>query len=92
VPELKDKTLVLDFATIAGIFLNNVTRWNDQRIKDLNTPEVAALLPAQPIIVISQSIQSAVTRLFTAVLSARVPEFASLVRSAAYQPTKPLVY
>jgi hypothetical protein len=78
---------VLDFNVIAAIYLNSITMWNDQRIKNLNTPEVAALLPAQPIIVITQSIQSAVTRLFTAVLSARVPEFASLVRSAANQPT-----
>ncbi len=79
-PELKDKTLVLDFATIAGIFLNNVTRWNDQRIKDLNSADVAAALPDEEIIVVTHNVSSAYTQLFTQLLSQTVPEFAAQVR------------
>jgi ABC-type phosphate transport system substrate-binding protein len=79
VPELGDHELVLDFQVIAAIYLNSITMWNDQRIRNLNTPQVAALLPARHIVVVTQSINSAVTRLFTAALSAQVPEFASTV-------------
>lgn len=79
-PELKDKTLVLDFTTIAGIYLNNVTRWNDQRIKDLNSADVAAALPDEEIIVVTHNVSSAYTQLFTQLLSQTVPEFAAQVR------------
>jgi hypothetical protein len=80
IPELKGYTLVLDFDTIAAIFLNNLTTWDDQRIKDLNTEEVASRLPNKSIIVCTQSTPSETTALFTSVLSASVPEFASTVR------------
>jgi len=79
VPELKGMELVLDYDTIAQIYTNDLTMWNDQRIKDLNTAHVAAALPAKPIVVVTQSISSAVTRLFTTLLNATVPDFASAV-------------
>lgn len=78
-PELLGKTLVLDYATIAGIYLNEITVWNDDRIKALNDPEIADLLPAKPIIVITQTIESEVTLMFTSLLNATVPAFASQV-------------
>jgi ABC-type phosphate transport system substrate-binding protein len=84
VPELKDKTLVLDFTTIAGIYLNNVTRWNDQRIKDLNSADVAAALPDEEIIVVTHNVSSAYTQLFTQLLSQTVPEFAAQVRPTSF--------
>lgn len=89
VPELKDKTLVLDFTTIAGIFLNNVTRWNDQRIKDLNSADVAAALPDEEIIVVTHNVSSAYTQLFTQLLSQTVPEFAAQVGSGLVQSNRP---
>lgn len=82
VPELSELELVLDFDVIAGIYLNDITMWNDQRILDLNSAEVAAALPAQAILVISQSVESITTTLFTTVLSSKVPQFAAAVRDA----------
>jgi hypothetical protein len=55
--------------------------WDDERIKAINSDDVAAALPHEPIIVITESIDSAVTQLFTSVLSATVPEFNATVRS-----------
>jgi phosphate transport system substrate-binding protein len=66
-------------ATIAAIYLNNITMWNDPRIKALNPPSVADALPAQPIIVLMRTYESSVTQIFSTVLSAAVPEFASMV-------------
>jgi phosphate transport system substrate-binding protein len=82
-PELKRAglTLVLDFDTLAAIYENNLTMWDDERIKAINSADVAAALPHEPIIVITESIDSAVTQLFTSVLSATVPEFNATVRS-----------
>jgi ABC-type phosphate transport system substrate-binding protein len=80
IPELKNHTLVLTFEILAGIYMNNITMWDDYRIKAVNTAEVAALLPAQVIYVCLQSTASETTLLFTSVLSAVVPEFAAAVR------------
>jgi phosphate transport system substrate-binding protein len=72
--------LVLDFETIASIYLSEITMWNDPRIKAINSPEVADALPEQAITVITQSISSAITQLLTEMLSAVVPRFAATVR------------
>ncbi|ELR24201.1 serine/threonine protein kinase [Acanthamoeba castellanii str. Neff] len=53
-----------------------ITMWDDARIKALNTPEVAAALPAQAIHVVVQSVETAITQLFTTMLSAVMPKFA----------------
>ncbi len=71
---------MLDFKTIAAIYLNDLIFWNDTRIKNLNTAEVAGLLPNRSIVVCTQSTSSETTTLFTSVLSATVPEFAAVVR------------
>jgi hypothetical protein len=81
IPELAGLTLVLDFDTIARVYLNEITLWNDTRIKNLNSPEVAAALPSRPIIVITQSSATGLTNLFTTVLDAMVPDFAARVRA-----------
>jgi len=80
-PELAGMELVLDFDTIAAIYLNNITMWDDDRIKALNSPQVAAALPSTPIIVVTQSLATVITTLFTRVLSAKVPAFAAQVPS-----------
>jgi ABC-type phosphate transport system substrate-binding protein len=79
VPELKGMTLVLSYDVLAGIYLGQVSMWNDDSIKAINTPEVAAALPDQPIIVITQSVVSAVMQAFTTVLNNTVPAFAAQV-------------
>jgi phosphate transport system substrate-binding protein len=79
--ELDGLELVLDFDTIAAIYLAEITQWNDARIKAINSPIVANALPAQSIIVVTQTTSSAITQLFTAMLSAQVAAFAAQVPS-----------
>jgi ABC-type phosphate transport system substrate-binding protein len=79
-------TLVLDFDTISGIYLNNITKWSDQRIKNINSQEVADALPDQNIIVVIHEVQSAYTQLFTTMLSTMVPEFNETVRWRCARP------
>jgi hypothetical protein len=81
IQELEGKTLVLDLETIALIYLANITMWSDQRIKELNTADVADALPDQPILVVTQSVASATTQVFTALLASEVPEYNDQVRS-----------
>jgi phosphate transport system substrate-binding protein len=81
IPELAGMELVLDFDTIAAIYLDDITMWDDDRIKALNSPQVVAALPSQPIIVITQSIATGLTSIFTQVLNATVPAFAAQVCS-----------
>lgn len=85
IPELIEAqlTLVLDMETIALIYLNNISMWNDERIKKINSPEVAALLPAKPIMVVTVVIGNALNQLITEVLSAAVDEFKQRVRAAS---------
>jgi hypothetical protein len=70
----------LDYAAIAGILTNNITMWNDQRIKDLNPPLVANALPAQPITIIAvirdpSTPQFGPMVIVSAVLRPTLPEF-----------------
>lgn len=73
---------MLDFDTIARIYLNEITMWDDPRIQALNSAEVVAALPSQPIYVITQSVATGLTSLFTTVLNATVPDFAAQVGPA----------
>lgn len=82
VPELAGKELVLSFDTIAQIYLGNITFWNDSRIKEINSIDVADALPPEPIRVIVVNISNAYTQLFTELLSETVPEFAAQVGTA----------
>jgi ABC-type phosphate transport system substrate-binding protein len=61
------------------IYLNQITMWNDQRIKDLNPAATAAALPNAPIVVITSSVASDLTQLFTTVLARTVPAFEAAV-------------
>lgn len=89
-PSLRGHRLVLDFQTIAAIYMNEITMWNDQRIIDINTPEVSALLPNESIIVVTLSAPSETTKLFTSVLRATVPKFASEVGGGSLVVTFPV--
>jgi phosphate transport system substrate-binding protein len=79
VPELDGYNLILDYDTLAGIYLANITQWDDERIKALNPTVVADLLPAKPIVIVTQSTSSALTKLFTTMLSAKVAAFNATV-------------
>src|SRR4029079_12314040 len=63
------KSLNLDGATIANIFLGKITVWNDPAIAALNA-DIASNLPATPIKVIHRSDGSGTTNAFTTYLAA----------------------
>ena len=65
-PELGGAKLKFDGATIAQIYLGQITRWNDQRIAKLN-PRVK--LPSGDIIVVHRSDGSGTSYIFTDYLS-----------------------
>ncbi len=71
--------LVLDGPTLAGIFLGNVTNWDDPAIKKLN---LNAKLPSQAIAVVHRSDGSGTTFNFTYYLSLVSPDWKSKVGSA----------
>jgi len=71
--------LVLDGATIASIYLGDITTWNDARIKKLN-PKLA--LPATAIAPVYRSDGSGTNFLFTDYLSKQSPKFKDSVGSA----------
>jgi phosphate transport system substrate-binding protein len=66
----------LDGPTLADIFLGNITKWNDQRITELN-PDVK--LPATSIVVVHRSDGSGTSYIFTDYLSAISPVWADTV-------------
>jgi phosphate transport system substrate-binding protein len=68
--------MVLDGATIAAIYLGDVTKWNDPRIKKLN-PSLA--LPATAIAPIYRSDGSGTNFLFSTFLSNSDPKFKSSI-------------
>ena len=71
--------LVLDGATIASIYLGEITKWNDAKIKKLN-PKLA--LPDQAIAPIYRSDGSGTNFLFSDYLSKSSPKFQSDVGAA----------
>jgi phosphate transport system substrate-binding protein len=75
--------LTLDGATLAGIYLGEVTKWNDPRVQKLN-PKVA--LPATAIAPVYRSDGSGTNFLFTDYLSKSSPKFkASIGANASVQ-------
>lgn len=74
-----DPKLKLDGATLADIFLGNITQWNDPRIAALN-PDIK--LPATEIVVAHRSDGSGTTGIFTAYLCAVSPAWKDTVGSA----------
>ncbi|BCS82726.1 putative serine/threonine-protein kinase [Cotonvirus japonicus] len=89
IPFLSTQNLVLDYETIAGIYLGLITNWNDTRIRNTNTQEIRDKLPNANIIVVVQNTTSDINKLFTTFLSEKIPEFASEIGST-YNPTFPL--
>ncbi|HEY6451935.1 MAG TPA: phosphate ABC transporter substrate-binding protein PstS [Steroidobacteraceae bacterium] len=73
IPGIKPGDLVLDGATIAGIYLGDITRWNDPAIRKLN-PKLA--LPKLDIAPVYRSDGSGTNFLFTNYLSQVSPAFA----------------
>jgi phosphate transport system substrate-binding protein len=72
------KGLKLDGATVAGIFLGKVKKWNDPAIAKLNA---GVTLPGDAITVVHRSDESGTTKGFTKFLSAYSPEWSSKVGS-----------
>ncbi|ALD61916.1 Ser/Thr kinase [Mollivirus sibericum] len=77
--QIKDGELVLDYETIAHIYLGNISHWDDPRIATLNSPSVMANLTNTEISVVVHDVDSDYNLIFTTLLSARVPEFAQIV-------------
>lgn len=81
VSELKDlDPLVLDAATVSGIFLGTITKWNDPAIAALNAN---LPLPDKDIIVVHRSDGSGTTFIFTSYLSAISEDWANGVGAAS---------
>ena len=72
--------LVLDGATIAAIYMGEITKWDDARIKKLN-PKLA--LPATTIAPVYRSDGSGTNFLFSDYLSKASPKFQSTVGAAS---------
>jgi phosphate transport system substrate-binding protein len=78
-PELATTKLKLDSKTIADIYLGRLTKWNDQRLAQLN-PGVK--LPNRDIIVVHRSDGSGTTYVFVDYLSKVSPEWKKQVGTA----------
>jgi phosphate transport system substrate-binding protein len=73
---VKAGQLVLDGATIAGIYLGEITNWRDPRITKLNP---RTTLPDEAIVPFYRSDGSGANDLFTDYLSASSPKFKQAV-------------
>ncbi len=73
-----DKGLKLDGATVAGVFLGKITKWNDPAIAALNS---GVTLPSEDVTVCHRSDESGTTKLFTTFLNAYSPEWKTKVGS-----------
>ncbi len=65
----EDKALVLDRATLVGIYDGSISKWNDAKIKATN-PELSSKLPDAQISAVHRSDGSGTTEIFTNALSA----------------------
>jgi len=70
---------VLDRNVLGAIWAGDITMWNDQRIKDLNTAGLAAKLPAANI-VLGYNVNSKLS--FAAVFKAALSSFSDSFRTA----------
>ena len=78
-PELGDKALRFDGATLADLFLGRITKWNDSRIAALNP---GAKLPEKDVIVVHRSDGSGTSFIFTDFLAKVSPTWKEKVGSA----------
>ena len=81
VPELMGHVLRLDGKVLADIYMGKIRYWDDPRIKALQTPEVARLLPHKPIVAVHRSDASGTTAVFTKYLSKSSREWARRIGS-----------
>ncbi|MEG2077008.1 MAG: phosphate ABC transporter substrate-binding protein PstS, partial [Victivallaceae bacterium] len=73
---LKKNNLKLDRATLSGIFLGEITRWDDEKIKKLNP---SLKLPRMKITVVRRADSSGTSFIFTNYLSKISPKWAKEV-------------
>lgn len=69
-----DDTLHLTGPILADIFMRNITKWDDNRIKEIN-PKIAGKLPAKNIVVVHRSDGSGTTHIFADFLAKVSPEW-----------------
>ena len=74
----EDTALILDRGTLSGIYLGQITRWNDPTILALN-PDLAQKLPDAPISVVHRSDGSGTSEIFTKALSSFKQEWKDTV-------------
>jgi phosphate transport system substrate-binding protein len=67
-------TLILDRATLAGIYNGTITMWNDPAVVALN-PDLKDVLPAAKITAVHRSDGSGTTEIFTKALSSFSPDW-----------------
>ena len=79
---LGDRKLHLSLSTLAGIYMGDITMWDDVRLR-MDNPDAAAegLLPSAGITVLVQSSRSESTRLLTAALGRASPAFLAWMRA-----------
>lgn len=74
IPEIpRDIQLNLTGRILALIYKGEITRWNDERIKEVN-PAITDLLPNKEIVVVHRSDSSGTTRVFTGYLNKAAPD------------------
>lgn len=78
IPGAKAGQMKLDSETLCGIFMGNITKWNDAKLKALNP---GMNLPDKEIVVVRRSDASGTTALFTDYLSAVCPAWKEKVGS-----------
>ncbi len=66
IPKVKPGSISLDGATMCGIFMGTISKWNDKKITDLNP---GLKLPDKEITVVHRSDGSGTTAIFTTYLS-----------------------
>ena len=81
----KPATLILDRATLVGIYNGTITKWNDPAITALN-PDLAANLPDAGITAVHRSDGSGTTEIFTKSLTSFSPDWTAGGASAVEWP------
>jgi phosphate transport system substrate-binding protein len=72
------KPLILDRATLVGIYDGTIKNWNDPKLVAIN-PDLATVLPNKPITAVHRSDGSGTTEIFTNALTAFSPDWAKNV-------------
>jgi phosphate ABC transporter phosphate-binding protein len=78
----KAKQLIFSGEILADIYRGKISKWNDERLKKLQDPEVASLLPDRIIYVVHREDSSGTTLIFTEFLSQASKEWAKEVGGA----------